>query len=131
LGEAHLSTVSILKTEEELLGLQPLSLGELLATDMSGFFQEAPDLTPFSAIPVPAQTASAEGRRIADLLSRTDQSAPDADVERSARIIDLARRADALAARRASVPSATYAAQQQALYRAAVGVVLRQAQDDK
>jgi YVTN family beta-propeller protein len=74
----HLSTVSILKTEEELLGVQPLSLGDLLATDMSGFFQESPDLTPFTAIAVPAQTAG--------------QSAPDADVERSARTIDLALR---------------------------------------
>lgn len=129
LGSAHLSTVSILKTEEELLGLQPLSLGELLATDMSGFFQGSPDLTPFSAIPVPAQTASLEGRRIAGLLSRTDQSAADADVERSARIIDLARRADALAAHRQSLVPAAYAAQQDALYQAALRV-LRQSQDD-
>lgn len=120
LGEAHLSTVSILKTEEELLGLQPLSLGELLATDMSGFFQQTPDLQPFSALPVATQTASAEGRRIAALLARTDQSAPDADVERSARIIDLARRADALAARRGPLGPQAYAAQQQALYQAAL-----------
>lgn len=120
LGGAHLSTVSILKTEEELLGLAPLSLGDLLATDMSGFFQETPDLTPFSAIPVPEQTASAEGQRIAALLGRTDQSGPDADVERSARIIDLARRADALAARRAALAPQLYAAQQNALYAAAL-----------
>lgn len=57
LGQAHLSTVSILKTEEELLGLPPLSLGDLLATDMSGFFQRRPDLRPFSAIPLATQAA--------------------------------------------------------------------------
>jgi YVTN family beta-propeller protein len=122
-GDAHLSTVSILKTEEELLGLQPLSLGDLLATDMSGFFQDTPDLTPFAAIPVRAQTASIEGRRIAALLARTDQSAPDADVERSARIIELARRADALAGRRQAAAPQVYAHEQAALYAAALRVL--------
>lgn len=120
LGQAHLSTVSILKTEEELLGLPPLSLGDLLATDMSGFFQQTPDPAPFSAVPVATQTASAPGRRIAALLARTDQSGPDADVERSARIIDLARRADALAALRGALAPQAYAAQQNALYQAAL-----------
>jgi hypothetical protein len=60
-GDAHLSTVSILKTEEELLGLPPLSLGDLLATDMSGFFQQTPDMTPFAAIPV--QSTGTQGQR--------------------------------------------------------------------
>lgn len=123
LGAAHLSTVSILKTEEELLGLPPLSLGDLLTTDMSGFFQATADTAPFSAIPVATQTASAPGQRIASLLTRTDQSGPDADVERSARIIDLARRADALAARRSSLQPKVYAAQQAALYEAALRVL--------
>jgi hypothetical protein len=71
------------------------------------------------------QTSSTEGRRIAALLSQTDQSAADADVERSARIIDLSRQADALAARRASfdglaMGAQAYAAQQNALYQAAL-----------
>ncbi len=119
-GGEHLSTVSILKTEEELLGLPALSLGDLLATDLSGFFTATPDATPFSAIPVPTQTASVEGRRIAALLEQTDQSAADADVERSARIIDLSRQADALAARRFALTPQLYAAKQNALYRAAL-----------
>ena len=123
IGGAHLSTVSILKTEEELLGLPPLSLGDLLSTDMSGFFQATPDDAPFSAIPVATQTASAEGQRIASLLARTDQSGPDADVERSARIIDLARRADALAASRQRLEAPVYAARQAALYEAALRVL--------
>jgi DNA-binding beta-propeller fold protein YncE len=120
LGDEHLSTVSILKTEEELLGLPPLSLGDLLATDMGSFFTPAADLTPFTALPVATQTASVEGRRIAALLAKTDQSGPDADVERSARIIDLSRRADALAARRSILAPGAYAAEQQALYKAAL-----------
>jgi len=119
-GDAHLSTVSILKTEEELLGLPPLSLGDLLATDMSSFFTAAPDAAPYTAIPVPAQTASAEGRRIAALLAHTDQSGPDADVERSARIISLSREADALAARRQQLAPEKYASAQRTLYQAAL-----------
>jgi DNA-binding beta-propeller fold protein YncE len=39
----HLSTLSILKTEEELLGLPPLSLGDLLCADMAQFFTAAAD----------------------------------------------------------------------------------------
>jgi hypothetical protein len=34
----HLSTASVLKTEEEILGLPALSLGDMLATDMQDFF---------------------------------------------------------------------------------------------
>lgn len=119
-GTQHLSTVSILKTEEELLGLAPLSLGDLLAADMSNFFTDTPDTTPFTALPVATQTASAEGARIAALLGKTDQSGPDADVERSARIIDYSRRADALAAKRNTMSAAAYARAQQELYSAAL-----------
>lgn len=119
----HLSTVSILKTEEELLGLPALSLGDLLATDMADFFtSSSADAAPYNAIPVPTQTASAEGERIAALLAYTDQSGPDADVQRSARLIDLSRRADKLAAQRGAM-GAGYAAAQHALYAAALRVV--------
>ena len=120
LGDEHLSTVSILKTEEELLGLQALSLGDLLATDMASFFTAASNPAPYSFVQVPVQTASAEGRRIAALLKQTDQSGPDADVERSALIIDLSRRADGLAARRSTMDSNTYAREQSALYESAL-----------
>jgi YVTN family beta-propeller protein len=56
-GGALISTAGVLKTEEELLGLSPLSLGDLLATDMSGFFTPAPDVTPFTAAAAPASAA--------------------------------------------------------------------------
>lgn len=123
-GATHLSTVSILKTEEELLGLPGLSLGDLLATDMADFFTgAAADAAPYNYIPVPVQTASIEGSRIASLLQYTDQSGPDADVERSARIIDLSRRADHLAAMQSTMLPAQYAAAQHALYGAALRYV--------
>ncbi|HMD02463.1 MAG TPA: alkaline phosphatase family protein, partial [Candidatus Baltobacteraceae bacterium] len=46
-GMRHVSTVSILKTEEEILGLPPLSLDDALATDFSDFFTSHADRTPF------------------------------------------------------------------------------------
>jgi DNA-binding beta-propeller fold protein YncE len=41
-GEQHLSVASVVKTEEEIFGLPPLSLNDLLASDLAGFFTEAP-----------------------------------------------------------------------------------------
>jgi DNA-binding beta-propeller fold protein YncE len=55
-GHRHLSTVSVLKTEEELLGLPPLSLGDLLAGDMADFFSSSPNFAPYTARAVPSQT---------------------------------------------------------------------------
>jgi DNA-binding beta-propeller fold protein YncE len=50
-GHANLSVASVLKTEEELLGINPLGLNDLLATDMADFFATAPDPQPYTAIP--------------------------------------------------------------------------------
>jgi len=63
LGHRHLSTASITKTEEELLGLPPLALSDLLATDLSDLFGTGPILTPFIAVPevVPASSAERPG----------------------------------------------------------------------
>ena len=120
----HLSTVSVLKTTEQLLHLGTLSLGDLLATDMSDFFTAKPaDAAPYAAIPVPTQTASREGRRIAALLAATDQSAPDADTARGGKLVVLSRMADALAARREVFPPAEYERKQAALYARALAVL--------
>jgi DNA-binding beta-propeller fold protein YncE len=54
LGVRHLSSVSVLKTAEELLGLHPLSLGDLLASDMSDFFGTRPQFAPYVATAGPA-----------------------------------------------------------------------------
>jgi hypothetical protein len=49
-GMRHLSTASMLKTEEELLGLPALSLGDALASDMRDFFVAEPDPEPYSVV---------------------------------------------------------------------------------
>jgi DNA-binding beta-propeller fold protein YncE len=48
-GHRHLATVSVLKTEEEILGIPPLSLRDLLATDMADFFTSRPNFAPYTA----------------------------------------------------------------------------------
>ncbi|HYL27618.1 MAG TPA: bifunctional YncE family protein/alkaline phosphatase family protein [Candidatus Nitrosotalea sp.] len=48
-GDVHLSMASVLKTEEEIFGLPPLTLNDLLATDMSDFFSNAPSPEPYQA----------------------------------------------------------------------------------
>jgi DNA-binding beta-propeller fold protein YncE len=50
-GHAHLSIASVLKTEEELLGLPPISLADLLSTDMADFFGQVPYPSTYQAIP--------------------------------------------------------------------------------
>jgi len=99
------------------------TLGDLLATDLADYFTDVPNPAPYSALPVATQTASEEGSRIADLLERTDQSGPDADVERSAALIDLSRRADRLAQERTSMGAQQYHHAQTALYHAALHVL--------
>lgn len=58
-GHRHLATVSVLKTEEELLGVPPLSLRDLLATDMADFFTSRPNFSPYTAKAVATQSAAA------------------------------------------------------------------------
>jgi len=122
-GARHLSTVSVLKTEEELLGLPALSLGDALATDMADFFSATPDPTGFTHTVARVQGESGEGHRIAALLERTDQRSADADGPRTARLVDLSRRADALARAAGTFAPAAYARAQDALYRAALATV--------
>ncbi len=109
IGMQHLSTVSALKTEEEILGLPPLSLNDALASDFADYFTTIPNGAPYVHVDAPVQTASREGARIAALLEGTDQTAPDADPARTASLVELSRRADRLAARRTSLPADAYA----------------------
>lgn len=50
-GRRHLSAASLVKTEAELLGLEPVSLGDLLASDMADFFTDVPYPAPYNATP--------------------------------------------------------------------------------
>jgi hypothetical protein len=127
-GMRHLSTVSILKTVEELLHVHPLALGDLLATDMSDFFQpKAVSFAPYTALPVATQTASVEGARIAALLTATDQSDADADTARGGVIVELSRDADRLAQQRGAMRPSVYRARQAALYARAQAIILGEA----
>jgi hypothetical protein len=56
-GMRHLSTASVVKTTEQILHLGSLSLGDLLATDMSDFFTPRPTLAPYTALAPPVQGA--------------------------------------------------------------------------
>jgi YVTN family beta-propeller protein len=49
-GEQHLNVASVVKTEEEIFGLPPLGLNDLLATDLASFFTEAPVPEPYQAL---------------------------------------------------------------------------------
>jgi DNA-binding beta-propeller fold protein YncE len=61
-GRRHLSTVSVLKTSEQILGAGILSLGDLLAADLSDFFTGTHgDARPYAAIAVPQTTANRSG----------------------------------------------------------------------
>lgn len=48
-GAQHLNAAGILKTEEEIFGLAPLSLEDLLTSDMAAFFTQAPSPQPYEA----------------------------------------------------------------------------------
>ena len=64
-GMRHTSTVSVLKTEEEILGLPALSLGDALATDMADFFTRTPDLAPYVRVDAAPQSARVDRGRVA------------------------------------------------------------------
>lgn len=49
-GDEHLSVPSIVKTEEEIFGLSPLTLNDLLTSDLAPFFAASPAPEPFEAI---------------------------------------------------------------------------------
>ena len=51
IGHTHLSTASIVKTEEELLGLRALGLTDFLASDMADFFGDVPYPNTYQALP--------------------------------------------------------------------------------
>jgi hypothetical protein len=48
-GAQHLNAAGILKTEEEIFGLELLSLDDLLTSDMAAFFTQAPSPQPYEA----------------------------------------------------------------------------------
>ena len=99
-AKRHYSTASIVKTEELLLGLPPNNLGDLFATDMREFFQ--PKYNHITANDLGFNTIAARyeatppGRRIWQMVSKLDTSAPDRDSRRLGLLARISMAADRL-----------------------------------
>ena len=76
----HYSTLSILRTIELMLGIQPLSLYDATAVPMDAAFTATPDLRPYVAIPAKIDVTRRNGKLAygAALSARIDFSRPDA-----------------------------------------------------
>jgi len=57
-SSVHHSTMSMLKTMELLLGVQPMSQYDLYATDMRDYFTTTADLTPYTLLPARVRPAT-------------------------------------------------------------------------
>ncbi len=70
----HYSTVSLLRTIEQILGLKPMNQFDAAAQPMFECFTDTPNFTPFDALPsnVPLDQMNPEPRAIADPQLRTD-----------------------------------------------------------
>jgi hypothetical protein len=102
------STASITKTVEELLGLAPASMGDQLATDMRDWFTTEPDYAPYDALPFVAPKTTPAGLRIGELSSRLDTSGPDTDSFRQAQLSHLAAQADRLSSQAGAMSDEAY-----------------------
>jgi hypothetical protein len=127
------STASVTKTVDELLGIGPSSLGDVLATDLRDYFTTHPDFTPYEAVAFtdPSATVTPAGERITALGSRLDMSSPDADSFRQAAIAELALRADRLTHRRSRMSRREYEHRQGRLYARALAIVGAEPTEDR
>lgn len=118
------STVSLPKTIEELLGLPAMNLGDLLANDLSDYFQTTADNTPYTAIPqASTPRVLAETMRITTLTNYLNLSGPDRDSARLGMLTELYFKSQALANKKASMKHSAYRKAQRALYSQALAVV--------
>jgi DNA-binding beta-propeller fold protein YncE len=71
---AHYSTVSILRTIEQILGFAPMNQFDAAARPMHECFSDAPDVTPFQAVAnnVPLDQMNPEPRALTDPRLRSD-----------------------------------------------------------
>ena len=121
----HLSsTVSIPKTIEELLGIPPMSLFDLIANDLSDYFTTTPDLTPFNALPMGKVSAAApEALRIARLTRELEHGTYDRDTVRLGQLTAIFLNSQELAERAATMTPEQYQAAQSQLYAIACSIV--------
>ena len=68
------NTTSVLRTMEQILGIQPMNVFDASATPMFDCFTETPDLTPFVALPsnLPLDEMNPAPLSIADAALRAD-----------------------------------------------------------
>jgi hypothetical protein len=120
-AKRHYVTASIVKTEEQLLGLPPNNLGDLFATDLRDMFQATYNGIKAADVPV-TETAqyvpTQEGKRIWMLVAKLDTSGPDKDSRRLVVLTRLSARADELhheATKTHQLQTASYKASQKHL----------------
>lgn len=136
LAKRHYSTASIVKTEELLLGLPPMNLGDLFATDLRDLFQPTYNQITANMVPVNRKidyVASAEGLKVWSLVSQLDTSEPDEDSLRVGILGRMTMQADDLhnaAAQSRQLDSQDYKEAQDDLYQAALKLVNSGATDD-
>jgi hypothetical protein len=128
----HYSTASVVKTEELLLGLPPNNFGDLTATDLRDMFQPtyngitANQVAFNLAMPAGALKTSVPGRRIWQLVSHLDTSAPDRDSHRLGELARLSMAADELyfqARKQHKLSDRAYRQKQQQLLERALQIV--------
>ena len=129
LAKRHYSTASIVKTEELLLGLPPMNLGDLFATDLRDLFQPTYNQITANMVPVNRKidyVASPEGLKVWLLSSQLDTAEPDDDSLRVGILGRMSLQADDLhnaAARSGQLNSPDYKEAQDDLYEAALQLV--------
>ncbi|MFI5354744.1 MAG: hypothetical protein ACHQX0_03965, partial [Desulfobaccales bacterium] len=125
LAKRHYSTASTVKTEELLLGLPPMNLGDLFATDLRDLFQPTYNQITANMVPVNGKIdpeASPEAQMVWSLVSKLNTSEPDEDSLRLGILDRMTMQADDLhntAARSGQLNSQSYREQQNELYQAA------------
>jgi YVTN family beta-propeller protein len=127
-GLKHYSTASIVKTEELLLGLPPNNIHDLMATDLRDMFQPVFNGITAAEVPVtrPEYLATEEGRKIWELVTKLDTSAPDRDSARLGELGRLSMRADQLhksADAKHELRTRAYRKKQSNLYKSATKLV--------
>ena len=129
LAKRHYSTASIVKTEELLLGLPPMNLGDLFATDLRDLFQPTYNQITANMVPVNqtiAYESSPESMQISLLSSQLDTADVDADSLRVGILGRMCLQADDLhkaAAQSGQLNSDDYRKAQDDLYEAAQQLV--------
>ena len=129
LAKRHYCTASIVKTEELLLGLPPMNLGDLFATDLRDLFQPHYNQITANMVPVNGKidpVASPEAQNVWSLVSKLDTAEPDDDSLRVGILDRMTMQADDLhkaAAQSGQLSSQDYLDQQNDLYQAALQLV--------